>query len=142
MRSLLDISVLIPLFDAGHMHHNRAHQWWATARAQGWASCPLTENGFVRITSRVGYFATRPVQSAVAWLTAWMAASDHQVWPDDVSILDPTMFDHPVVAGPNQITDVYLLGLAVAHGGCLATFDQSIPLAAVRGAQPQHLVVL
>lgn len=79
---------------------------------------------------------------AIGVLTKMLASPNHTFWPDDISFADPAIFEHAYVLGPGQITDIYLLALAVKNGGVLATFDRSIPLAAVRGAEPQHLVVL
>jgi predicted nucleic acid-binding protein len=67
---------------------------------------------------------------------------DHEFWPDDISIADDRVFDRSCILGPNQITDAYLLGLAVKNGGRLVTFDRGIPLKAVRPAQRQNLIVL
>jgi predicted nucleic acid-binding protein len=75
-------------------------------------------------------------------LGAQPSQSDHESWPDDISITDDTLFDRSFILGPNQITDVYLLGLAVKHGGRLVTFDRGLPLKAVRGAEARHLVRL
>jgi predicted nucleic acid-binding protein len=71
-----------------------------------------------------------------------MTLSDHEFWSDDVSIADDRLFDQGYILGPNQITDVYLLGLAVKNGGRLVTFDRGLPLKAVRSAEARHLVVL
>jgi len=68
--------------------------------------------------------------------------TDHEFWPDDISITDQALLDHGRILGPGQITDVHLLGLAVKHGGRLVTFDRGLPLRAVRGAEVRHLVVL
>ena len=142
MRALLDVNVLLALFDFAHIHHGRARSWWSTHSSTGWASCPLTQNGFARVISKPGY--TRPIslQAALLGLAAQLAQPNHEFWPDTVSITDDALFDHCHILGPNQITDVYLLGLAVKHGGRLVTFDRGLPLGAVRGAGTRHLVVL
>jgi predicted nucleic acid-binding protein len=67
---------------------------------------------------------------------------DHEFWPDDISLLDAARFERPKILGPKQLTDIYLLALAVKNGGRLVTFDESISDAAVRGAKPRHLVVI
>lgn len=142
MRALLDVNVLLALMDRDHVHHSAALQWWRSDRDHGWASCPLTQNGFVRISCQ-GDFPGRPtVAQAIEQLRRQIAESDHVFWPDDVSIADDGWFDRGRLLGPNQITDVYLLALAVKNGGRLVTFDQGIPLRAVRGAEPKHLVVV
>jgi predicted nucleic acid-binding protein len=82
------------------------------------------------------------VSDALGLLFDEIAATDHAFWPDDISLLDEGLIDRNHVLGPKQLTDIYLLALAVKHGGRFVTFDQGIPLAAVRGAQSHHLVVI
>jgi toxin-antitoxin system PIN domain toxin len=139
-RALLDVSVLIPLFDPAHVHHRRARGWWG--KGEEWATCPLTQNGFVRIISQPGYPSPVSTAEAASELRKLVAVSGHEFWPDDVSIADPQVFDHTRILGPNQITDLYLLALAVKREGRLVTFDRGIPIAAVRGAEAQHIVVI
>ncbi len=142
MRSLLDVNVLIALLDADHSSHGTAMAWFAEHAEQGWASCPITQNGCIRIMSHAGY---PNAQSVVATVQRLRAATDHpvhQFWADDESLLDDRRIDTSRVHGPRQLTDVYLLALAVGHGGRLVTFDRTIALAAVRGASAQHLVRL
>jgi uncharacterized protein len=131
VRALLDVNVLIALFDIAHVHHADAFTWWTKHRNDGWASCPLTQNGFVRVISGSRY--PRPLA---------MALPGHVFWPDDVSLADPKRFAHDRLAGPSQITDAYLLALAVQNDGRLVTFDRTIPLSAARGAEPRHVVAL
>src|SRR5262245_4633150 len=94
----------------------------------GWASCPLTQNGFARIVSKPGYDRPVPLQTALAALTAQLAQSEHEFWQDDISITDGRFFDRSHILGPNQITDVYLLALAVKNAGRFVTFDRGLPL--------------
>ena len=142
-RALLDVSVLIALFDAGHVHHEIAHDWFEDHRTLGWATCPLTENGFVRVLSQVvsGGEIT-PVPELVDRLRRFCSSGHHEFWPDSVSWLDEAMFDAARARSHRQLTDVYLLGLAVKRGGCLVTFDQRIPLGAVKGARGDSIIVL
>lgn len=142
MRALFDLSVLIALLDDQHLDSARAHQWFADNRADGWATCPLTQNGFVRILSQPKYSSSVTVTEAFEHLHEATEAEDHIFWPDDISLLDERLIDHNRVLGPKQLTDIYLLALAVKHGGRLVTFDRAIPIAAVRGAQASHLVVI
>lgn len=142
MRALLDVSVLLPIFDAGHIHHQRAVAWCVANARAGWASCPLTQNGFVRIVCQPRYPRPARMLDALAVLRRQVGEANHEFWPDDVSITDETLFDQAFILGPNQIADVYLLGLAVKHGGRLVTFDRGMPARAVRGAEARHLVVL
>ncbi len=142
MRALLDVNVLLALSDVAHVHHGRARGWWTSNSATGWASCPLTQNGFARIISKPGYSNPFPLRTALASLTAQIAQSDHEFWPDDISITDKSIFDYGHILGPNQITNVYLLALAVRNGGRLVTFDRGLPQRAVRAAEAHHLLVL
>jgi len=139
--ALLDVNFLIALFDPDHVHHEAAHAWFSTQRASGWASCPLTENGVVRILSNPAYSpsAERPAAIA-ARMASFRESGRHVFWPDDVSICDARVFSLGI--GHRQLTDVYLLALAVRRDGRLATFDRSIPRKAVRGARSDHIVVV
>jgi uncharacterized protein len=142
VRALLDLNVLISLIDDHHLHYVRAHDWWERNRARGWASCPLTQNGFLRILSQPSYNASVPLSEAFRLLREATGADDHTFWPDDISPLDDQRINRERILGPKQITDIYLLALAVKHDGRLVTFDRAIPIAAVRGAKPHHLVVI
>lgn len=139
--ALLDVNFLIALFDPDHIHHEAAHGWFGAHRSFGWATCPLTENGVLRILSNAAYAATaeRPADIARR-LSSFRGSGDHVFWPDDVSLCDSGLFSLDV--GHRKLTDVYLLGLAVRHAGCLVTFDRSIPAKVVHGARPAHLVVV
>ncbi|HVZ47416.1 MAG TPA: TA system VapC family ribonuclease toxin [Gemmatimonadaceae bacterium] len=141
-RALLDVNVLIALLDADHASHAAAMAWFAEHAERGWASCPITQNGCVRIMSHPGYPNAHPVSGVVERLRDATAHRAHTFWPDDASLLDAARVDATRVHGPRQITDAYLLALAVAHGGRLVTFDSAIPLTAVAGAKPKHVVVL
>jgi uncharacterized protein len=142
VRTLFDVSVLLPLFDPEHAHHERASAWWAEHQDEGWASCPLTQNGFIRVVSGRGYPRPMALGAAISILRAQSKLPSHEFWPDDISLMDQEVFAHGRILGPKQITDAYLLGLAVQRGGRFATFDQSIPVGAVRGAQERHVVVI
>ncbi len=141
MRSLLDVNVLIALLDPDHVSHAAAKRWWLEHREEGWASCPLTQNGCVRIISQPGYPNPQAVVTLIELLINLCADPCHEFWPDDASLLDARRFNHAHVHGHRQLTDLYLLGLAVGHGGRLVTFDEKIPLSAVHGAKRQHLLV-
>ena len=142
MRALLDINVLIALFDPDHVHHARAWSWFERQSPMGWASCPITQNGCLRVMSQPAYPNPLPVAALVERLASACAAPEHQFWPDDTSLLDTASFDHARIHGHRQISDLYLLGLAIAHDGCFATFDQTIALSAARNARPGHLIVV
>ncbi len=131
---LLDVNVLLALCDPHHVHHEPAQQWFAAEGRRGWATCPITENGFVRIASQPSYPSSPGDATVVRRLLAeFCRAGRHVFWPADVTWRDPQLFPPEVVVTPGQLTDVYLLGLAVHHRGRLITFDRRIPLAAVRG---------
>lgn len=142
MRSLLDINVLLALFDADHIDHSRTRQWLEGEIHHGWASCAITQNGFVRVISQPRYPSPVPVARATELLRGATRASHHEFWPCNLSLLDTQVIDCTRVHGPRQVTDVYLLALAVHHEGRFVTFDQSIPLGSVSGASPENLVVL
>jgi len=134
--------MLLALFDADHVHHRAAIKWRNENRNEGWASCAITQSGFARIMSRSGRSPAVKLASALAALRAQVDDDEHEFWPDRISITDSSFFNHERILGPSQITDVYLLGLAVKNDGRLVTFDRTIPLPAVRRAEQRHLVVL
>jgi toxin-antitoxin system PIN domain toxin len=140
VRALLDVNLLIALFDADHVHHARAWEWFEVNGRRGWATCPLTQNGCLRVMTQPGYPNPVTITTMTERLRTAVAAPEHAFWPDDTSLLDTGRFLPTRIHRPRQITDLYLLGLAVAHGGRLATFDERIPLTAVRGARASHLV--
>ena len=141
-RALLDVNVLIALFDAGHIHHDAAHDWFADHHAVGWATCALTENGFLRVLTRPGGPVEEDRATVFASLKNLCTSTHHDFWPDAVSLRDETLFDSSVIVSSRQITDVYLLGLATRLGGTLVTFDASIPLKAVKGATRETLTIV
>jgi toxin-antitoxin system PIN domain toxin len=142
MRALLDVNVLVALLDAGHLHHRRATAWLADNVRHGWASCPLTQNGCVRILSQPAYPNAVPAAQVAARLAEAAADDSHAFWPDSVSLLDDGRLDWSRLLGPRQVTDAYLLALAVVHRGRFVTFDRAVPLEAVAGAQRRHLLTL
>ena len=141
--ALLDVNVLIALFDPNHPMHEAAHRWFGRNRRRGWATCAITINGCARILSNPTYpsFATTP-DEVISRLRALCASSDHHFWANSVSLLDDRLFRPTAIMGHQKITDVYLLGLAVHHKGALATFDRSVSIKAVVGANSEHLEVL
>ena len=142
MRALLDVNVLIALLDANHAHHVTVSEWFAAHVEAGWASCPLTQNGCVRIVSQPRYPNALGVAEAVARLQAAVSTPWHEFFADDVSLLDDAVVNRRQLLSPRQLADVYLLALAVAHGARLVTLDKSVSLAAVRGVRPEHLAVI
>jgi hypothetical protein len=141
--ALLDVNVLIALFDPAHPNHENAHEWFGPTRRRGWASCPLTINGCVRVLSNPAYPTVEATASEViSRLRALCKDDAHQFWPDGASLLDDAIFRAEFIAGHQKITDAYLLAIAVRHSGRLATFDRSIPIKAVKGARSEHVELL
>ena len=141
--ALLDVNVLIALVHPRHIHHDVAHDWFADEHGSGWATCPLTENGFLRVLgnlARNNAFVPIPVLSG--HLRRFCASRGHEFWPETISVRDERLFDLSLVRGHRQITDIYLLGLAVKRAWRFVTFDRAVPLAAVKGATRASLVVL
>jgi toxin-antitoxin system PIN domain toxin len=141
--ALLDVNVLVALFDPDHVHHELAHDWFADHRHHGWATCPITENGLVRVLSNPAYAGSTLRPAAVTGaLARFRGSGDHTFWPATLSLTDASAFDLSVASGHGQLTDVYLLGLARTMSGCLATFDRTIPLKAVVGATAAQLQII
>jgi uncharacterized protein len=141
--ALLDVNVLVALFDPAHLHHDAAHLWFARNRSRRWATCALTENALVRVLSNQAYPGRRTtVEDAASRLRVFRSDRAHVFWPDSISVTDQRRFRWNHVQGHRQITDVYLLALSVSNQGRLATFDATISLRAVDGAAPHHLDLL
>lgn len=142
MRALLDINVLIALLDSDHVDHRRAREWIESEIAHGWASCAITQNGFVRILSQPRYPSPVPPGVAIERLARATDSPHHEFWPCSISLLDEHAVDRSRLHGARQVTDAYLLALAVAHDGRLVTFDRAVPVSAVAGAGDENLVVI
>ncbi len=141
--ALLDVNVLVALFDPAHRNHEEAHQWFSRNRRRGWATCPLTMNGCVRVLSNPAYPTVEATPAeVVARLRELCATPDHHFWSDSVCLKDEELFRPIAITGHHQVTDVYLLGLAVRLHGKLVTFDRSIPIRAVIGAGSHNLEVI
>ncbi len=141
-RALLDVNVLIALLDRDHVDHQRVREWIDAEIAHGWASCAITENGFVRIISQPRYPSPVPPAQAIGRLARAAATEHHEYWPCTVSLLDGGLIDHSRLHGHRQVTDAYLLALATANDGRFATLDQSIPIDAVRNASASNLTLI
>ena len=142
MRALYDVNVLIALFDPQHTQHHKAKQWHAQTQTHGWASCPLTQNGLLRIVSQPRYTHPATVAELLALLADATNDPSHEFWPDDISLAAGGTLHRTVPLTSSAITDIYLLALAVKHAGRLITLDTRISRSAVVGATPEHLVVL
>lgn len=141
-RALLDINVLLALLDRDHADHVLAREWLDDEIASGWASCAITQNGAVHIMSQPRY--PSPVRPAVIAdrLEEACATLHHEFWPCDISLLDPLLVDRSRLHGPRQVTDAYLLALAVRRGGRFVTFDRSVVTSAVVGMHDEALTIL
>lgn len=136
--SLLDVNVLLSLLDSAHQHHAESVKWFQTKGVlQGWATCPLTENGFIRIITNPSYPNLRLTLATAADVLMQLKrnfAESHTFWPDDLTLADSSVFDLSILTSHRQTTDVYLAGLAHHHHGHLVTHDGKIAWKAVRGA--------
>ena len=142
MTYLLDVNVLIALMDPTIIHHETAQNWFASVGRQSWATCPLTQNGVIRIVGNSRYPNSPGSPRGVSErLERFTKDPGHEFWPDDISLLDNRRIDTERLLNASQITDSYLLALAIAHGGKLATLDRRLVTDAVRnGAQGLHLI--
>lgn len=143
MTALLDVNVLIALFDPEHIHHDAAHAWFGGSARGPWATCPLTENGFVRVVSNPSYPGRKTtVADAIERLADFCDSDSHAFWPDTLSVRGREHFIARSIQGYRQITDVYLLSLAKRNDGVLASLDRSIATSAVPGAAADCLLAL
>lgn len=123
---LLDTNVLIALAWPSHLHHGQAQRWFAKRRAAGFRTCPLTQTGFVRISSNPRFTADAvPPKQALALLDRITALAGHGFWPDHLP-LNRAIGKEDLIVGHRQITDAYLLALAIARKGRLATLDRGV----------------
>lgn len=141
MIQLLDANVLIALGDANHPHRAAALRFFEkSATVEGWATCPLTENAFLRILGASTYpSGLGSTKEARRLLLRLLATPGHQFWPDDLSLSDTRFF--PTLPTSQHLTDLYLLGLAVKHGGRLATFDASIDASLIPGGPAAYYLI-
>ena len=142
MTFLLDVKVLIALIDPTHIGHDVAHRWFGATGIASWATCPLTENGVIRIVGHPRYPNSAGSPAAVAPIVARLRAlPGHAFWKDDLSLVESDLVDVGQIATPGQVTDTYLLALAVANKGQLATFDRRLsPKAVRRGRASLHVI--
>lgn len=137
MTALLDVNALIALVDSDHVGHQAIRTWFIKHHRSGWATCPLTENGMIRVLSQASYpSGQRTPAEVVQVLNALKKAfaDTHQFWPDDISIADDSVFDAALIVGTKQVTDTYLLGLAAHRKGVMVSFDRALSWHSVKGA--------
>lgn len=141
--SLLDVSVLIALFWKGHPSHRKALEWFGRHASAGWATCPLTQAAFVRIVSNPAFSASAvsPGEATQA-LEKSLAHPDHEYWPADISYLKAIEPFASQIVGHKQVSDAYLVGLAIHHGGSLVTMDRGILELVPTKLQQRGLVTL
>lgn len=136
MIHLLDVNVLIALLDAEHIAHDDAHDWFDAVGKKGWATCAIVENGFLRIvgSTRYGPMAV-PMARLVSNLSQFTEAGGHEFWAEDFSLLTNPDIHRDKLTSAAQLTDTYLLALAVSNGGKLATLDRRLSPRAVEGGE-------
>lgn len=142
MRALLDVNVLIALLDRDHVHHDAASKWLGKNSKFGWSSCPLTQNGCIRIMSNASYPSRLAIIDVVDRLSEAAQNPSHEFWPDDFSLLQPEKVVWSHVLGSRQLTDVYLLGLAVQHKGRFVTLDGGVTLPSIPNATKANLTCI
>ena len=126
-RYLLDVNVLIALIDPAHVQHNQVHEWFGRVGHKAFATCPITENGLLRIVGHPKYPNSPGPPSAVASaLSAIRGLPGHAFWPDSISLIESTLVDPALLSNHGRVTDSYLLALAKENRGKLATMDQKL----------------
>ena len=141
MTSLLDVNALVSLLDANHSHHAAMTGWLGTNKYP-WASCPITQNGYLRIVTQESYPNTISMKEAIRTLSQAVFTPGHEFLPDDISLLNQQLVEHQHVQGPKQLTDIYLLALSVFHGARFVTLDKGVSRVAVPQATSTSLHVI
>ena len=142
MPQLLDVNMLIALCDADHVYHTKARNWFKQESINGWATCPITENGFLRVLSNSGYPGSKHQTAEVAnLLFALKNLPGHEFWEDDFSLVDEMSNISFDSVSSKSITDLYLLILALKRKGRLITLDRRInPKAIIGGVQALEVI--
>ena len=141
MKSLLDVNCLIALFDEPHGSHLIVKDWFLRAESNGWLTCPITENGCIRILSSQGYARPKPAISVIHALREAFKHPNHYFIADDFSLTESGWLE-PSLLTSSQVTDIYLLKLAIKNNARLVTLNQRIKYSAVEGTKPDDLLVL
>ncbi len=143
MVALLDVNALVALAWPNHIHHEAAHSWFAEQRERGWATCSVTESGFVRVSSNPATTpAARSPAEAIQLLEIMVAQPEHVFWADDVSLATDELIYRQRLVAHRQVTAAHLLSLAIRHGGRLATFDRGMLQLVPPGREPLDVVDL
>jgi len=134
---LLDINILIALGDPCHVHAHRAHRWLASIKGVAWATCPLVQNGFLRILGNASYYKSPgPPQIVNGLLQQICRRPGHQFWPDAI-----TLCDYAALPSSKHLTDFYLLALAIRHQAKFATLDLRIDPSQIPGGKNACYVI-
>lgn len=142
---LPDVNVLVALHDRKHIGHDKAHTWFEQCKDLAWATCPMTENGFLRVFTQTQYPNNLTGVSDTLFLLENLIqtySKTHHYWSDIVSMRDKTLFDPKIMRGHKQITDVYLLGLCQSNGATFVTLDTGITTAAIVSPHSELLQIL
>jgi hypothetical protein len=142
--ALLDVNALLALLWENHAFHARMARWFSSNENQGWATCPITAQGFVRIVSNPAYMKPAPgIRSALDLLQKTTESSrNHQFWSDDLPLSALSASIRRRLQGPKQITDAYLLALTMHHDGRMVTFDYRMETLAPEGSTEREALVI
>ena len=142
MTTLLDVNVVIALLDPRHIGHIAAHTWFSSPTRGRWATCPIVENGVIRIVGSPKYVTSPgPPSNVMRLLGKLRSYGGHEFWPNEFSLLDSDLVQVSAALRPEDITDGYLLALAVSRRGKLATFDTKIRSAFVTGGRDALIAI-
>jgi uncharacterized protein len=134
VKFLLDVNTVLALLDPQHVFHELAHTWAEVLPDATWMTCPIVQNGVIRVASQPAYPNSLGTASAVREvLEDFCASPRHEFCPDDISLVDDGRLVRPELFSPSRVTDLYLLALAKHHSARLATFDRKIPADAIVG---------
>jgi toxin-antitoxin system PIN domain toxin len=134
--TLLDLNILLALFWSAHEHHEAALRWFENRRKARWATCALTQLGFIRLITNPRFSRDALlIADASVLLAANTSLPSHELWIEDISVVDALERCPRALQGHQQVTDAYLLALAVRHDGVLATFDRGIAALAAGGRE-------
>ena len=143
MSALLDVNFLVALAWPNHIHHEVAVAWFENNHERGWATCPPTQSGFVRVSSNQKIIAeARSPREAIALLRQLTGLESHEFWADKIAIASSEYVDAVRIVGYRQVTDAHLLALARDNGGKLVTFDRGIGNVCSEEIAAESLIVL
>lgn len=126
-KNLLDLNVLIALTDDDHQHYERGWAWLRSSGQQSWGICPLTEAGYVRVTTNpAAHSGARTLAKSSAVLRELMREPGYCFWSITESWTTLTAAFSDRIFGHRQVTDAYLLGMAIKENGVLVTFDKGL----------------